>query len=134
MSYLDNLENNLKSLESAEEAQDERQRAHRTRQQEAARARSAAPFAEELKHGPFTADLLKQAARVGFSMRTKVHVAWLGTTLRLEAREQRLELRPTSAGIMTVYIRDGEEVRQEPLDTKSSAEDLVRNWLAQAAA
>lgn len=134
MSFLDNLENNLKSLESADQAQEDKARQHRARQQEAARARGAAPFADELKHGPFTADLLKQAARVGFSMRTKVHVAWLGTTLRLEVREQRLELRPTPTGIVTVYLRDGEEIRQEPLDLKSSAEELVRNWLTQAVA
>ena len=134
MSFLDNLENNLKSLESAEEAQDEKQRAHRARQQEAERIRGAAPFADQIKNGPFTADLLKQAARVGFSLRTKVHVAWLGTTLRLEAREQRLELRPTSDGIVKVYIRDGAEVRQEPLDLKSSPEDLIRKWLTQVAA
>ena len=56
-------------------------------------------------------ELLKQAARVGFSMRTKVHIAWLGTTLRLEAREHWLELRPTSQDIVAVYLKGGEEVR-----------------------
>jgi hypothetical protein len=129
MSFLDNLENNLKSLESAEEAQDEQQRAQCARQREAERARGAAPFADQLKNGPFTATLMQQAARVGHSLRTKVHVAWLGTTLRLEAREHRLELRPTSEGVVKVYIRDGAEVRQEPLDLNSSPEDLVRSWL-----
>jgi hypothetical protein len=134
MSFLDNLENNLKSLESSEQAQEDKERQHRARQQEAERVRSEAPFADQLKNGPFTADLLKQAARVGFTLRTKVHIAWLGTTLRLEAREHRLELRPTPTGIVTVYLRGGEELRQEPLDLKSSAEDLVRNWLSEAAA
>src|SRR5215813_8298481 len=111
MSFLDNLENNLKSLESAEEAQEDAQRRQRARQQEADRARNVAPFAEQLKHGPFTQELLKQAARVGFSMRTKVHVAWLGTTLRLEARERRLELRPTANGVLAAYLENGAEVR-----------------------
>ena len=95
MSFLDNLENNLKSLESAEQNRDEAERRGRARENERAEALAAAPYAEELKKGPFAAELLKQAARIGFSMRTKVHIAWIGTTLRLEARDRRLELRPT---------------------------------------
>ena len=130
MSFLDNLENNLKSLESAEQAQEDAQRQHRARQEELAQARAAAPYADELKNSAFTAELLKQAARIGFSMRTKVHLAWLGPTLRLEAKEHRLELRPTPAGILTVYLRGSEEIRQEPLNLKSDPEQLVRNWLA----
>ena len=98
MSFLDNLENNLKSLESSEQGKDDAERAHRTRENERAQAQAVAPFAEQLKQSPYTAELLKQAARVGFSLRTKVHIAWLGSTLRLEARDKRLELRPTPAG------------------------------------
>ena len=71
-----------------------------TRERNRAEAQAAAPYAEELKKSPFTAELLKQAARVGFEKRTKVHVAWLGSTLRLEARERRLELRPTASGVV----------------------------------
>ena len=71
MSFLDNLENNLKSLESAEQAQDEAERRHKNREAELAQARAAAPHADALKNGPFTAELLKQASRIGFSMRTK---------------------------------------------------------------
>jgi hypothetical protein len=73
--------------------------------------------------------LLRQAARVGFSLRVKVHVAWLGSTLRLEARERRLELRPTAAGIVAAYIEGGAETRAEPLDLAGSPETLVRAWL-----
>ena len=83
-----------------------------------------------IEKGLFTAELLKQATRVGFEKRTKVHIAWLGSTLRLEARERRLELRPTAAGIQAVYLEDGTETRTEPLDTSRSAEDLVRHWLS----
>ena len=129
MSFLDNLENNLKSMESAEQAQEDRERQHRSRQEEVQKARAAAPFADQLKNGPFTAELLKHAARIGFTMRTKVHIAWLGTTLRLEARERRLELRPTPEGIVAVYFVDGQETRQEPLDLNGSPEALVRDWL-----
>jgi hypothetical protein len=129
MSFLDNLENNLKSLESSEQGKDDAERAHRTRESERARAQAVAPFAEELKNSPFTADLLNQAARVGFSMRTKVRVAWLGSTLCLEAREKRLELRPTPQGIVAGYFEDGRETRTEACDLTGSAEDLVRRWL-----
>jgi hypothetical protein len=130
MSFLDNLENNLKSLESSEQGREDAERAQRARESERARAQAAAPFADRLKHGPYTAELLKQAARVGFSMRTKVHVAWLGNALRLEAREKRLELRPTPSGIVAVYSENGDERRSEPLDLAGNPETLVREWLA----
>ena len=130
MSFLDNLENNLKSLESREEGKDAAEQQRRVREREHADTQAAAPYAEELKKGPFTAELLKQAARVGFEKRTKVHIAWLGSTLRLEARERRLELRPTGSGIQAVYLEDGRETRTEPLDLKTSAEDFVRRWLS----
>jgi hypothetical protein len=130
MSFLDNLENNLKSLESRDEGKDSADQQRRARERDRASAQAAAPYAEELKKGPFAAELMKQAARVGFEKRTKVHIAWLGTTLRLESRERRLELRPTAAGIQAVYLEDGNETRSEPLDLKGSAEDLVRRWLS----
>jgi hypothetical protein len=130
MSFLDNLENNLKSLESREEGNDAAEQQRRARERDRANAQASAPFAEQLKKDPFTAELLKQAARVGFEKRTKIHIAWLGSALRLEARERRLEFRPTPNGIQTVYLEDGRETHTEPLDLKSSAEDLVRRWLS----
>jgi hypothetical protein len=130
MSFLDNLENNLKSLESSEQGKDDAERAHRAREQERARAQAVAPFADQLKNGPYTTELLEQAARVGFSLRTKVHIAWLGSSLRLEAREKRLELRPTAAGILAAYIENGQELRTEPLDLAGNPETLIRGWLA----
>jgi hypothetical protein len=130
MSFLDNLENTLKSLESSEQGKEDAERARRTRASERAQAEAVAPYAEQLKQSPFTAELLKQAARVGFSLRTKVHIAWLGTTLRLEARERRLELRPTPQGIVAGYIENGQETRTEACDLNGNPEDLVRKWLA----
>jgi hypothetical protein len=126
MSFLDNLENNLKSLESQEDASESAAQQHRTRERERAEAQAAAPYAEELKKGAFTAELLRQAARVGFEKRTKVHVAWLGSSLRLEAREQRLELRPTASGVQAVYP-DG---RSEPVNLQGDAEAFIRSWLS----
>jgi len=130
MSFLDNLENNLKSLETAEQNRDEAGRRDRAREADRAQALAAAPYAEELKNSPFTAELLKQAARIGFSRRIKVHIAWLGTTLRLEARERRLELRPTAKGVVAAYLEDGLETRSEPLDLGSDPAQLVANWLS----
>ena len=129
MSFLDNLENNLKTLESGEQAKDDAARERKARDSARAEAQAAAPHAEALKKGPFTAELLKQATRVGFALRTKVHLAWLGSTLRLEARGRRLELRPTAAGVSAVYIEEGREVRTEPLDLTGNPETLLRNWL-----
>jgi len=129
MSFLDNLENNLKSLESSEQGREDAERARRDREHQRSLAQAVAPFAEQLKQSPFTAELLRQAARVGFSLRTKVHIAWLGSTLRLEAREKRLELRPTPQGIVAGYIENGREIRTEPCDLQGSPEDLVRRWL-----
>jgi len=129
MSFLDNLENSLKTLESSEQGKEDAERAHRARENARAEAQAVAPFAEQLKQSPYTAELLKQAARVGFSLRTKVHIAWLGTTLRLEARDKRLELRPTAQGVVAGYIENGKETRTEPCDLKGNPEELVRQWL-----
>ena len=129
MSFLDNLENNLKSLESSAEGRESAEREQKARANARTAAQSIAPHAEALKKGPFTAELLRQASRVGFAMRTKVHIAWLGSTLRLEARERRMELRPTPEGVVAVYIENGEETRKEPVDLNGNPEMLVRRWL-----
>jgi hypothetical protein len=129
MSFLDNLENNLKSLESGEQARDDAERERKARDDSRAAALATAPHAEALRKGPFTTELLKQATRVGFEKKTKVHVAWLGSNLRLEAREKRLELRPTAKGVDAIYIEDGKEVRAENVNLNGNAEKLLRDWL-----
>jgi hypothetical protein len=131
MSFLDNLESNLKSLESQEEGKEAAEQQRRSRERDLASARASAPYAEELKKGRYTQELLKQTTRVGHAMRTKVHVAWLGSNLRLEARERRLELRPTPEGIVAVYFdENNRENRTEALDLNGSPENLLREWLA----
>ena len=54
-------------------------------------------------------------------------MAWLGTTLRLEARDRRLELRPTANGVVAAYLENGGEVRSEPLDLAGDAGEF---WCA----
>lgn len=46
-----------------------------------------------------------QATRLGFAQRTKVHITWRGTTLRLEARERRLELQRRLKGWLPWFFR-----------------------------
>jgi hypothetical protein len=127
MSFLDNLENNLKALESREEGGlDEGNR----RELEKARAKASAPWAERLKQAPWTQNLMQQATRAGYQRRIKVNLAWIGTTLRLEARGHRLELRPQPDGIAAVFLRGTEESKTGAVDLKKDPRKLVAEWMA----
>ena len=82
MSFLDNLENNLKALESLESGGlDNKNR----RESERIRSIAAAPWAERLKKGPYAAALMRNLTRAGFERRMKVNFIWIGTTPGLEA-------------------------------------------------
>jgi hypothetical protein len=129
MGFLDNLESSLKNLESRDEK--ESQRDHERREEESNAARAAAPYAEQLRHSVFTKELLNHATRLGFAKRVKVHIAWLGTTLRLEARDKKLELRPMPDGVHAVFVENGSEVRTEPVDLGGDPERLAREWLGE---
>jgi hypothetical protein len=126
VSFLDNLENNLKSLESQDQADTTVQR---RRESDQHYARAIAPWAEKLKNSDFVKKLMQQATRAGFQLRTKVHIAWIGPALRLEGRRQRLELQPTPDGVVAAMFRDKEEVRRKPVDLASDPESLVREWM-----
>jgi len=130
MSFSDNLENNLKSLESADE-RDAAAAARSQRQKQSQRAITiaAAPQAEKLRNGKFTSGLLTQATRIGHGLRTKVNIIWLGTTLRLQAREHWLELRPSPEGVMAHFLVDGKEIRKQKVDLAGNPEELAKEWL-----
>lgn len=128
MSFLDNLENNLKALESREEAVSGDSR---RRDKERDLAVAAAPWAERLKKEPYAQNLIQQAVRAGHQRRTKVNLTWIDTTLRLEARGRRLELRPGSTGITAVFARGMDDFRQEPVDLASDPQKLVVAWMAE---
>src|SRR6266568_8641863 len=127
MSFSDNLENNLKNLESHDERDaaggaksQERRQAHR------ANVLASAPYAEKLKNGKFTSGLMTHATRIGHGLRTKVNIVWLGSMLRFQAREHRLELRPTPEGVMA-HFRVGEtEVKKEKVDLSGNPEKLAK--------
>jgi hypothetical protein len=127
MSFLDNLENNLKSLESREEGADPREQQNRAA--ERARILAAAPWADRLKNGPFTRDLLAQATRIGFSKRLKVRISWIGATLRLEAGDRRLDLEPGPDGVTGRFFENQQAVSAQPVDLDAPAEALARQWL-----
>lgn len=127
MSFLDNLESSLKNLEGNNEREGAPDR--RRQQDERAQALAVAPNAESLKKSAFTNDLLTHATRIGHGMRVKINMIWLGSTLRLDARELRLELRPTKTGIEAVFSEDGEQQSVEPVDLQGNAEALAKRWL-----
>jgi hypothetical protein len=128
MSFLDNLESTLKNLEGADEkaSRVDQQR----RQSDRADALAAAPYADELKKGPFANEFLTHAVRIGYGTRTPVTPFWIGNILRVDAREKRLELRPTAEGIRAVFMESGEEKDSQILDLKSNPEQLAERWLA----
>jgi hypothetical protein len=126
MGFLDNLENSLKSLERVEERDAS---AHERRQSERENALMVAPWAEKLKTSPYTADLMNKAAEAGHRIRAKVYMAWLGSTLRLEVRGRKLELRPASNGINAVFLDGMDEVKTELIDLEDDPGRLLKEWL-----
>jgi hypothetical protein len=126
MSFLDNLENSLKSLEGrdTEGMEDRKQRdAHH------ARAVAAAPWAEKLRTSAFTRDLMSQATRAGYRLRAKVTLTWLGTTLRFALRESRLELRPKPDGVDAVFLQARDEIAVSKIDLTGDPSALLQSWL-----
>lgn len=129
MSFLDNLENNLKSLESQEDAVANKTREWQRREGDRARSLAVAPWAEKLKQSVFAADLLKKATLAGHKLRTKVYISWIGNTLRLEARERKLELRPASDGVFAVLLENNVEISTKPIELVGDPEGLVEELL-----
>jgi hypothetical protein len=130
MSFLDNLESNLKSLESHDEHVRSRDRDRPRREAEQARAAATAPFTEQLRRGPFTAELLTEATRLGHSLRTKVYMTWIDSVLRLDAREHRLELKATPEGVVALFYVNKQLGGEEVVDLNGSAKQLAERWLS----
>jgi antitoxin component of RelBE/YafQ-DinJ toxin-antitoxin module len=125
VSFLDNLENNLKALESRDEGLND----DRHREVDRGRQLAVAPWAEQLKRGPYGQELMRQATFAGRARRMKVNLVWLDNTLRLEARDHRLELRPTPSGVVAVFLHDSAELKQQPVDLASDARKLTDEWM-----
>lgn len=127
MSFLDNLEDNLKALESREQGGlDERGR----REAERARTRASAPWADQLKHAPWTQVLMQKATQAGYQRRIKVNLVWIGTIFRLEALGHRLEVRPEPGGIKAVFLQGPQEFEEQDADLAGDPTALVSQWMS----
>jgi hypothetical protein len=130
MSFLDNLENNLKAMESREE-KDPAAVARQVAAREASRAAALqiAPHAEALRKGPFKDGLLTACRDIGHRRRILVRPVWVDSTLRLEAGAKRLELRPSPDGVLAVSFLDGKEQETTLIDLNSDPVKLAEKWL-----
>jgi hypothetical protein len=130
MSFLDNLENNLKTLESREEKDPEKlAREKAARESARSLALAIAPHAEALRNGPFKDGLLTACRDIGHRRRILVRPVWVDTTLRLEAGAKKLELRPTPSGVMAVYFEGGRERECTAVDLSSDPVQVAEKWL-----
>jgi len=134
MSFLDNLENNLKALENQEERDPEKvKRDHDRREADRSAAMLRAPHLEALKNSAFTSELLTQCRTIGHGQRVLVQFTWVGESLRLDAKAKRLELTPTEEGITAVSFLDGVETKRSSVDPQTDdAAALARIWLTGA--
>jgi hypothetical protein len=130
MSFLDNLENNLKALESRDE-KDPEALAREAAAREAARsvALQIAPHAEALRNGPFKDGLLTACRDIGHRRRILVRPVWVDSTLRLQAGTKKLELRPTPSGVIAVSFDGGIEKESTPIDLTSDPVEVAEKWL-----
>lgn len=133
MSFLDNLENNLKALESRDEKDPEKlKRDQERRHSERSAALARAPHASALKNSAFTSKLLTECRAVGRGQRVLVQFAWIGEKLRLDAGLKRMELSPTEHGIEAAFFLDGAESRKAPVDLENGDPSaLARQWLTE---
>lgn len=131
MSFLDNLENDLKALEKREERDPEQVKRERERREaDRTAALLRAPHAEALRTSPFTSELLTHCRAIGHAQRVLVQFTWLGESLRLDAKAKRMELTPTAEGITAVLSSNGEQI--ECLAVHPEVDDaaaLVKRWL-----
>ncbi len=126
MSFLDNLENNLKALESRDQGGIDDQK---SRDAGKKNALAAAPWATRLKQSTWTQTLFRDVTRAGYLRRTKVALIWIGTTLRLEARGHRVELRPGPLGITATFLHGTVEKKTIPVDMDASPDVLINLWM-----
>jgi hypothetical protein len=133
MSFLDNLENNLKALENQEEKNPEKlKRDQERREAERNSALLRAPHAEALKNSAFTSHLLTMCRTIGREHRVLVRFTWIGENLRLDAAAKRMELTPTPEGIVAVFSLNGAEVSRETVVAQTAdAAALARRWLTE---
>ena len=91
-----------------------------------------APHVEALRNSAFTSELLTQCRTIGHGQRVLVRFTWIGESLRLDAKEKRVELIPTSEGITAVFTVDGGETGRVTVDPQADdAAEFARRWLTE---
>lgn len=130
MDFLDNLENSLKNLEQQEERDSN---AVARQMEDRRRAGEIAPWADALKTSPYVQNLFEKAALAGHRLRSKIYIAWLENTLRLESKGRWCEIRPTPSGIQYAFVAPEGNTVTEPLDLSSDPNLLLARWLGEAA-
>ncbi len=131
MSFLDNLESNLKALESRSERDPEAQaREAAARQAARSAALEIAPHAQALRNGSFKDGLLTACREIGHGKRILVRPVWIDSTLRLEAGAKKLELRPTPSGVLAVFFDGGRERESVLIDLSGDPVKVAEKWLS----
>ncbi len=133
MSFLDNLENNLKALESQEEKDPEKvKRDQERREADRNAALLRAPHVDALKTSVFTSELLTECRTIGHGLRVLVRFTWIGENLRLDAKDKRMLLTPTPEGIVAIFSVDGTETGRTAIDPqRGDARALAHRWLTE---
>lgn len=133
MSFLDNLENNLKALENQEDKDPDKVKRDRDRREaDRTAALLRAPHVDALKNSPFTSQLLTECRTIGHGQRVLVRFTWIGENLRLDAKAKRMELTPTAEGITAVFSVEGAETGRAKVDPQTDdAAALARRWLTE---
>lgn len=134
MSFLDNLENNLKALERVEEKDPEKiKRDQEQREADRSAALRRAPHVEALKKSAFTSNLLTACRTIGHGQRVLVQFVWIGETLRLTAKDKRMDLIPEPDGISAVFSTGGEETGRTAVNPETDdPAALAKRWLTGA--
>ncbi len=134
MSFLDNLENNLKALERVEEKDPEKiKRDQEQREADRSAALRRAPHVEALKKSAFTSNLLTACRTIGHGQRILVQFVWIGETLRLTAKDKRMDLIPEPDGISAVFSTGGGETGRTAVNPETDDPgELAKRWLTGA--
>jgi hypothetical protein len=126
MSFLDNLENSLKALEGTESSGFEDTSLRERRKND---ERAAAPWAAKLRNSEWAKTMMGLAMTAGHQRRVRIGLFWIGTSLRLEALSQRLDVRPTGTGIDAVFLVGNEEKKKIRVDLDGDPSKLLGQWL-----
>jgi hypothetical protein len=133
MSFLDNLESNLKNMEAVGEREDAPGAKNRREADRAARI-ALQPFVEKLRKSPFTDRLLRAAHLESFRIRARITAVWIGDMLRLELPGKRLELIPSPSGVKAQETLNGVPAEPVAVDFESDPAELLKHWLSKTAA